>query len=301
MGATSSRLIILLGVLLSVAAIGYGLYKIQIEERAQTAAAPAPQPAAVQAPEPPKVVEILAAARPIARGQIVVAADIATIPVVGAAPSDALTLPADAIGQTAVTDIAAQQLLLAGSLSPSPADAGLAAAVPAGYRAIGIRTNAEIAAGNYVKPGDRVDIAIVLAEGVVPGGGQAISSDDGRGDLSKANLLLQDIPVLSVGPLLTANPVEASPDGDSAGRRPEVFQEITVAMTPEQIAQFSLARSLGPYFLALRNPEDREIVGPTTAELQDILGPGALGPRTVEMIVGNRTEIVTVQTAEGDR
>lgn len=299
MGATSSRVIILLGVLLSVAAIGYGLYKIQSEERAQQAAVPAPQPATVEAPEPPKVVEILAAARPIARGQLVVPADLATIPVVGAAPAGAFTIAEEAIGQTAVVDIAARQLILEESLSPHPADAGLAAAVPAGYRAVGIRTNAEIAAGNYVKPGDRVDIAIVLAETVVPGG-QA-GGDDGRGDLSKSNLLLQDVPVLSVGPLLTANPVQTSPDGDSAGRRPEMFQEITVAMTPDQIAQFSLARSLGPYFLALRNPEDREIVGPTTAELQDILGPGALGPRTVEMIVGNRTEIITVQTAEGDR
>ena len=300
MGATSSRLIILLGVLLSVAAIGYGLYKIQTEERAQQAALPAPQPAAVEAPEPPRVVEILAAARPIARGQLVVPADLATIPVVGAAPPGAFTVAEEAIGQTAVVDIAARQLILEQSLSPHPADAGLAAAIPAGYRAVGIRTNAEIAAGNYGKPGDRVDIAIVLAETVVPGGGQA-GGGDGRGDLSKANLLLQDVPVLSVGPLLTANPVQASPDGDSAGRRPEVFQEITVAMTPDQIAQFSLARSLGPYFLALRNPEDREIVGPTTAELQDILGPGALGPRTGEMIVAHRTEIITVQTAEGDR
>ena len=217
MGATSSRLIILLGVLLSVAAIGYGLYKIQTEERAQQAALPAPQPAAVEAPEPPRVVEILAAARPIARGQLVVPADLATIPVVGAAPPGAFTVAEEAIGQTAVVDIAARQLILEQSLSPHPADAGLAAAIPAGYRAVGIRTNAEIAAGNYVKPGDRVDIAIVLAETVVPGGGQA-GGGDGRGDLSKANLLLQDVPVLSVGPLLTANPVQASPDGDSAGR-----------------------------------------------------------------------------------
>jgi pilus assembly protein CpaB len=288
-----------LGVAGAVSVIGYGFYRTYVPPQAPTIQA-APVAAA-----PLEIVEVMTASRLIARGQVITQDDVSSTRVYGAAPTGAETSLQAVVGKVATADIPAHQLLLQSTVSSDPARAGLAALVPLGFRAISIQTNDEIAVGSFIRPGDRVDIELVLNESVVPrmpGEQQAL-----HGNPSESRTLLQDIRVLTVGSTL-GDPVfaEAAAPADENARAPEPIRTITVAMTPEQIAQFALARSFGTYYLALRNPQDPVVVRDNTAKLADIRGetpppvtppePVEVEPRTIELVVGGRTQLIYPQT-----
>src|SRR3546814_11871974 len=54
---------------------------------------------------------------------------------------------------------------------------------------------------------------------------------------------------------------------------------VTLALRPDQLSAFTLARSLGAIYLALRNPADAAMPGPARAMLRDIR-PGDTAPPT---------------------
>ncbi|MCR5876685.1 Flp pilus assembly protein CpaB [Phenylobacterium sp. J426] len=173
---------IAIGVLLGAALIGYGVWRMTAPEPG------AVTPAKADAP----TFRVVTAARSISRGQVVSVEDLQTTTVLGAAPPGALTAPADAVGKVAVADIQPQQLVLSSLISADPAAAGLALLVPIGQRVISVDTTDEIAVAGFLRPGDIVDIELVLP-------GDAIATRGTGGDLSEARTLLQNIQVMTVG------------------------------------------------------------------------------------------------------
>jgi pilus assembly protein CpaB len=311
-----TRAYLVLGGLGAISLIAYGVYRTYLPAGVVPSAAPvAQQPAPVSV----KVFGVMTAARFIARGQVIAREDVATTSIAGAVPQGARTAIGDVIGKVATADIMPQQLLLDSMISADPAKAGLAALVPAGYRAISILTNDEIAVSQFVRPGDKVDIQLVLPEKVLSRQNAlqlqvAAQQPDAAqgGDLSEARTVLQDVLVLTVGSTL-GDPSQAeaaaqqAPATAAAGRRGEPSRTISLAMTPEQIAQFALARSLGSFYLSLRNPDDLQLIGDNTATLPDIRGPApppsAPSPpqkKPIELIVGDKTQLIYPKTS-GER
>ncbi|WP_051248772.1 Flp pilus assembly protein CpaB [Inquilinus limosus] len=295
-----TRAYLVLGGLGAVSLIAYGIYKSSVPSNTVPASAPVMQPAPVDM----KVFGVMTAARFIARGQVIAREDVATTSIAGAVPPGARTAIGDVVGKVATADIMPQQLLLDSTLSADPAKAGLAALVPAGYRAISILTNDEIAVSQFVRPGDKVDIQLVLPDDVLnkQNGVQRPESD-----LSEARTVLQDVLVLTVGATLgdpSLAQAAAEQAANTAGRRSEPSRTISLAMTPEQIAKFALARSLGSFYLSLRSPDDLQLIGDNTAKLSDIRGPApppaAPAPpqkKPIELIVGDKTQLIYPKTS----
>jgi pilus assembly protein CpaB len=298
-----TRAYLILGGLGAVSLIGYGIYK------SSAPAVPAADPVSVvqQAPSEIKIVGVMTAARFIARGQVIAPDDVSSTSIAGAVPPGARTAIADVVGKIATTDIPAQQLLLDSVVSGDPTKAGLAGLVPAGYRAISILTNDEIAVSEFVRPGDKVDIQLVLPDAALnkQSGLQQVPRPQG-GDLSEARTVLQDVLVLTVGSTLgdPAMAQAAASESGSGGRPSEPSRTISLAMTPEQIAQFALARSLGSFYLSLRAPDDLQLINDNTAKLADIRGPApppaapeAPQRRPIELIIGDRTQLIYPRTS----
>ena len=195
-------------------------------------------------------------------------------------PRGARTAIGDVVGKVATADIMPQQLLLDSTISADPAQAGLAALIPDGYRAISILTNDEIAVGQFVRPGDKVDIQLVLPDDVLS---KQRSLERPEGDPSEARTVLQDVLVLTVGATLgdpTLAQAAAEQAAGAAGRRSEPSRTISLAMTPDQIAKFALARSVGSFYLSLRGSDDLQLIDDNTAKLSDIRGPRLAGGRS---------------------
>jgi pilus assembly protein CpaB len=267
MGKNKGQILIILGALIGVLLIVYGGLRLQ------------KRPVAHVQNDNAKatIVPVVMAARQILRGQTISAADLGSTNVYGAPPTGALRAPAEAVGRIAVTDIPANQLVLGPLISTDPAAAGLALQVPQGQRAISLITSDEIAVADYIRPGDHVDIQTVLRDDILNKNG---ANRSGEGDRSEARTVLHDIQVLAVGgpvePAANAKDRNGAPPPPPRNRQPTV----TVAMTPADVARFTLARSLGPYYLALRNPKDNGATTPENlARLIDIRGVAApMGP-----------------------
>lgn len=211
--------------------------------------------------------------------------------------------PAEVIGRVATRDIAANSILAREALQQ---ESKLAIRVPVGMRAISIDTTAEIAVAGLVRPGDRVDVQVVYP------GEDSISGSRGNGR-SRAKALLQMVPVLAVGDLVLGTPVK---DGTAeAAAAPQTARTVTLALTPQQVSELSLAKSTGGLYLSLRNPEDNAEVqsvqiasSPEPAPRQAAVSapamavaarpavsapaPRAPKPHAIELVVGGNREVI---------
>lgn len=281
---------IAIGVLLGAALIGYGVWRMTAPEPG------AVTPAKADAP----TFRVVTAARSISRGQVVSVEDLQTTTVLGAAPPGALTAPADAVGKVAVADIQPQQLVLSSLISADPAAAGLALLVPIGQRVISVDTTDEIAVAGFLRPGDIVDIELVLP-------GDAIATRGTGGDLSEARTLLQNIQVMTVGASL-GGAAQAAPAEAAGGREPPA-RNVTLAMRPDQVSQFILARRIGRFYFSLRHPNDQALSAEHRARIATIRGAptpagAAVAPvsarspappraaRPIELVVGGQRQVL---------
>jgi pilus assembly protein CpaB len=281
------RVYVLVGLAVGIIIIGYGIREMMNPHLAEVT----PRVEVVR--EETRSTDIVVAARSITRGQAIVKADLTSVHPSGVPPTNAETSVESVVGQFAIVEIPANSAILSSKISVDPAAAGLAAMVPVGYRAIEMRTTDEIAVGNFLRPGDHVDIALVLRETVLPKQTEARQIADGNP--SESNTVLQDIRVLAVGDVLTGADAPAPQPETAGGHRPEPPHAVTLAMTPDQIGRYALASSLGVLQLSLRNPADLQTVSVGPVVLSDIRGvtpPSAaatnLGNRPIELIIGNK-------------
>jgi pilus assembly protein CpaB len=280
---SGGRALVMLGGVIGFLLIIYGVWRIASNSR----------PDVTQEAPAAKVTQVVTAAKALVRGQLIQTTDLTSTAVSGALPAGALTLPAQADGKIAIADIQPHQLILDSLVSADASAAGLAMLVPIGQRVFSIDVTDDIAVGGFIRPGDIVDIEIVLPSDVIAGGQPA------SGDRSEARTLLQNIRVLTVGP--TFGQAGKAADGKDAASR-----ALTLAMNPDQVAPFMLARKLGHFFLLLRNPNDRLVVPDGRTVLANVRGgvprlrnlapaaspARATRSRAIELIVGGRRQII---------
>lgn len=114
--------------------------------------------------------------------------------------------------------------------------------VPAGERAIAVRVDETIGVANRIRPGDRVDVFVMLKQ------------SGGEVGASSARLLMSRLQVLTYGDKQTAA-AEANAPAERANRT-ETARTAVLAVPVDQVPALLLGESSGRLALALRHPDD---------------------------------------------
>src|SRR5215470_17975732 len=132
--------------------------------------------------------QVLVAARNLELGTLIRDSDLKMADFSGALPRGALLRKEDVVGRGVVAAIYDGEPIVETRLAAKGAGAGLAATIPAGMRAVAVRTNEVVGVSGFVVPGMRVDVLVA---------GNPPNAKADVGTISKT--LLQNIEVLSAG------------------------------------------------------------------------------------------------------
>lgn len=237
---------------------------------------------------------VWAAARALPRGTVLSDNDVRVMVLAEQPAPDVLTPAVSAHGRIALEDVEAGQILLTSIVGEHPYQAGLAALVPEGHRAVAIKVSDEVAVANLVRPGDKVDVQLVIDQEKLVG--RSGRGEATGGDKSEAHILLQNVLVLAVGDLVQG---EAETEGGAAGAAadPPPYRTVSLAVMPEQASTLALARNMGLYYLSLRHMDDTEETKDKTVTLKALRGADVnkrpppvrrtgSSPQTVQIING---------------
>ncbi|MCO8248231.1 Flp pilus assembly protein CpaB [Comamonas thiooxydans] len=223
---------IAVGVLLAVA-LALGVYGWML------ARAPQPQaPASASDSKPNVGMSVVVAAQAIPAGQTLKAEDLqlTQLPV---KPDGAFGEIQAAIGSVPAVDIPKGAPVLQGQMVT-----GLALKVAEGERAVAIKVDESIGAGNRIRPGDFVDVFFVLRR------------DGNEIDQSQARLLLSRKRVLAYGAASVDALTTAEKAEGKQANGPDNARTAVLAVPVAEVSQLALGGSNGSLVLALRNPTD---------------------------------------------
>ncbi|MFS4550916.1 Flp pilus assembly protein CpaB [Comamonas resistens] len=228
---------IAVGLLLAIA-LGLGVYGWML--------AKAPKPAdsvnqtAAVAGTTASTVQVVVAAQTLVAGQPLKAEDL-QLAGLSSRPDGAYDDVPAAAGSVPAVDIPKGAPILKGQLVT-----GLALKVPEGERAVAVKVDESVGAGNRIRPGDFVDVFFVLRR------------DGNEIDQSQARLLLSRKRVLAYGSAsvdaLTSG--QEKTDGKQQGNSPESARTAVLSVPVEEVSRLALGGSNGSLLLALRNPAD---------------------------------------------
>ncbi|MDZ7636932.1 MAG: Flp pilus assembly protein CpaB [Bryobacterales bacterium] len=207
----------------------------------------------------PTKTQIVVATRQLEIGSVIKEGDVKTVPWASDLPQGALSTPEAAFKRGVISTIYASEPVLQSRLAAEGAGGGLAATIPKGMRAVGLKVDQVIGVAGFVVPGMRVDV-------IVAGNPGRDYAD--RGTMSK--MLLQNIEVLSAGQNIQR---------DAEGK-PIQVQVVNVLVTPEQAERVTLASSEARIQLILRNPLDQDEVSTSGAEFSGLFT--GMAPRKME-------------------
>lgn len=232
---------------------------------------PPPVAAASAATGPGKAVQVqtfpvVVAAKPLPAGRTI-PADALRIERLTINPAGAFRDTAALAGRVPVIDLGEGTPLLEGQLA-----SGLALRVAEGERAVAIKADEIMGVGNRVRPGDFVDVFLMLKA-------------DGKDiDRSQARLLLSRKRVLAYGSASVdglSSQMDKNGAAQQQAQRAEPARTAVLAVPVDDINKLTLAENSGRLLLALRNPTDMSEPDPKLfAELPIALQPAL--PKTGE-------------------
>ncbi len=147
-------------------------------------------------------------------------------------------------GRIARQTIEAGELILESKLAAPNSQAGLAAMITEGKRAISVRVNDVVGVAGFALPGNYVDVLV--------------SAKDASGH-PFSKVVLNRVKVLAIAQ-------ETNVDAN----KPKVVNAVTLELTPTESEQLDLARSIGTLSLVLRNEMDKTASMSTGARLNDL-------------------------------
>ncbi|MBI3667292.1 MAG: Flp pilus assembly protein CpaB [Acidobacteria bacterium] len=157
----------------------------------------------------------------------------------------------EVVDRAVVSNVLAEEPVVAGRLSEKNAGVGLSSVIPSGMRAVSVRVNDVIGVSGFVLPGTRVDVLVT-------------GSPANSGDSRMTTTVLQNILVISAGTKIQA---------DARGQAENV-PVVTMLVTPEQAEVLTLASSEGRIQLVLRNPTDAKTEKPGGVRLTALYSGG---------------------------
>jgi pilus assembly protein CpaB len=203
--------------------------------------------------------QLVVATRQLEIGTVIKEGDVKAVPWSGDVPQGAITTLEAAHKRGVISTIYPSEPILQTRLAAEGAGGGLAATIPKGMRAVGLKVDQVIGVAGFVVPGMRVDV-------IVAGNPGRDYAD--RGTMSK--MLLQNIEVLSAGQNIQR---------DAEGK-PIQVQVVNVLVTPEQAEKVTLASSEARIQLILRNPLDQDQVSTSGAEFSGLFT--GMAPKKIE-------------------
>jgi pilus assembly protein CpaB len=196
-------------------------------------------------------------------------------------------------GRVALSNIARGAALGTFNTTNNSAKLGLAPLIPKGMRATTIQVSDDIAVGNWIQAGDRVDVLLIGTSGQRTRGADPSVFREGE-----ARLLLQNVTVLAVGDSLVGEPTNN-----------HRYRTVTLAVTPKNALLIALAGSVGTYHLSLRARDDsshspdfvvttKDFGASHRAKARPSGTTGAVKKQTIEVITGRQHSLVPVGGAQ---
>lgn len=223
-------------------------------------AAPAAAPVVAVATYP-----VVVTARAVPAGQTFTAADLRVeqLPV---RPAGAYTEATGLVGQRPTLDLGVGVPVLQALTS-----SGLAQRVAPGERAVAVRVDETIGIGHRVRPGDRIDLFLVL------------KTDTREIGATQARLLLPALRVLGYGDASVDGPADGDAPARDGQARKDVARTAVLAVPLDQVNHLLLGASAGQLTMALRHPDDTGQPSPlfTTLPTALPLPPQARGTEVV--------------------
>jgi pilus assembly protein CpaB len=215
---------------------------------------------------PPKVGNLVVAARPIGLGTRLVDADVKTIEWTGTAlPVGYATSTADVVGRGVMSSLQENEPILDSKLAPKGAGGGLPVIIDQGKRALTMRVNDVSGVAGFVTPNTRVDVLFTIDDKV-------------NTTEPSTRIIMQDVRAIAAGQ-------QIQPDKDG---KPVSVGVVTFLLTPEQAETLALASQQGSIQLALRNSLDTMRVKTFGTKTSALLG-GTIGrPLPARRPVANR-------------
>lgn len=155
-----------------------------------------------------------------------------------AAPENSISKKEEVVGKISLVSMFRGDVFIPQKIEEvGGTNAGLAASIPLGMRAITMNVSPDTGVSGLIKVGNKVDIITIL-------------EDDPD---TKGILLLQEREVLAIDNIINSNTAENPESG--------YYVTLTLSVTPEEALNFSLAQTIGMNNRAiLRNQEDEEEV-----------------------------------------
>lgn len=184
-------------------------------------------------------------------------------------PNQKITTLKGVVGTVALVPIKKGEQISYSKITEPSLKTGLSPQVAPGRRAISIPVNEISGVSKLIKPGDRVDLIVV----VDPGGGK---------ENKLVKTLFQDLVILATGHNITNNVARVIElDPLNKLERPKSlaedfsFSTVTLEAEPQQVQGIALlASNSDNYFvLSLRNNEDNDRPQLPTLSIGDVLGP----------------------------
>jgi len=171
---------------------------------------------------------LVVAAKPLKAGDVIAATDVKTLQWPGDhTPKGTFETMDAVVGKTVFDAIAEEELVSETHLASAQSGAG--SGVPEGMRAVTIHVTDSSGVINMLRPGQKVDVQVVLGKGGVD---------------TTVRTALEDLKVLAVG---------AAAEGTSQG---QILPSVTVLAAPAQADVLAAADSGARVRLTLRNPLD---------------------------------------------
>lgn len=163
------------------------------------------------------------------------------------------------LGNVAIVPIKKGEQLSLNKITEPNMRTGLAPQVAPGKRAISITAGELESVGKLVKPGDRVDVIVVLSTQVTPG------SDSSNAKIAKT--FMQDAVILAVGRNITNNIARKIESDGSSGKTRikslndfDGYSSVTLEVDPAQAQALAvvMADPMNKIYLTLRNNDDTD-------------------------------------------
>lgn len=154
-----------------------------------------------------------------------------------AVPDGALTATTQAVGKITTRPLPAGAPITREAVTEGTAALGMAFTLPPSRRAVTVALDPTDSAGDFVRPGDRVDILV--------------TDEPGRGP-AEVRTVLQNIPLLAVGSQTSPTGPPPPPDGAGPGH-------VTVSVSLSEAQALVLAAARGKIHLALRAVDDNGV------------------------------------------
>lgn len=147
-------------------------------------------------------------------------------------PSKSVSTIQQVNGRTVLVPVAKGEPILLTKLAPEGTRGGLSGLLDPNMLAVTVKTDEVSGVAGFINPGDRVDVLVEMPRG----GGET-----GEDHFSK--IILQNLKVLSKGQVWD----------QTAEKKPQVVNTVTLEVTPEQAEMLNLATFRGKIRLALRS------------------------------------------------